>query len=78
MLKSIAVAAGLFGATTALAQEADLTQAPPPAPYQAVSDLVELPEFLPGLVSFSSTPQLCRPGRSWVTIMTASSRPRST
>jgi hypothetical protein len=50
MLKHMITMAGLLGATTALAQEAgDLTQAPPPAPYQAVSDLVELPEFLPGL-----------------------------
>ena len=49
MLKSITLVAGLLAGTAALAQEADLTQAPPPAPYQAVSELVELPEFLPGL-----------------------------
>jgi hypothetical protein len=50
MLKHMIAVAGLFGATAALAQGAgDLTQAPPPAPYQAVSELVELPEFLPGL-----------------------------
>ena len=50
MLKHMITMAGLLGATTALAQEAgDLTQAPPPAPFQAVSDLVELPEFVPGL-----------------------------
>lgn len=50
MLKHMITIAGLLGATTALAQEAgDFTQAPPPAPFQAVSDLVELPEFLPGL-----------------------------
>ena len=50
MLKPIAAAAaGLLLGTAALAQEADLTQAPPPEPYQAVSDLVDLPEFLPGL-----------------------------
>ncbi len=50
MLKSITIIAGLLGATAALAQDAAIpTQAPPPAPYQAVSDLVELPEFLPGL-----------------------------
>lgn len=28
---------------------ADVTSAPPDAPYQKVSDLVELPEFIPGL-----------------------------
>lgn len=50
MLKSITLVAGLLAGTAALAQESgDLTQAPPPAPYQAVSELVELPEFLPGL-----------------------------
>ena len=50
MLKSMILMSGLLGATTALAHDStDLTQAPPPAPYQAVSDLVELPEFLPGL-----------------------------
>ena len=43
MLKSLTLVAGLLGATTALAQQADLDQAPPPAPYQAVSDLVQLP-----------------------------------
>ena len=50
MLKSITLVAGLLAGTAALAQDAAIpTQAPPPAPYQAVSDLVELPEFLPGL-----------------------------
>ena len=50
MHKLLIISAGLLAGTAALAQEAgDLTQAPPPAPYQAVSDLVELPEFLPGL-----------------------------
>lgn len=43
MTRSITLVAGLLGATAALAQEADLVQAPPPAPYQAVSELVELP-----------------------------------
>ena len=37
----------LAGLSPALAQ--DVTAAPPPEPYQQVSDLVELPEFLPGL-----------------------------
>jgi hypothetical protein len=50
MHKLLIITAGLLAGTAALAQEAgDLTQAPPSAPYQAVSDLVELPEFLPGL-----------------------------
>lgn len=50
MLKLLITAAAMLASTAAVAQDAgDLTQAPPPAPYQAVSDLVELPEFLPGL-----------------------------
>jgi hypothetical protein len=49
MLKYVTVAALLAG-TAALAQETgDMTQSPPPAPFQQVSELVELPEFLPGL-----------------------------
>jgi hypothetical protein len=50
MLKLLITSAGLLGATAALAQEAgNLTQSPPPAPFQQVSEIVELPEFLPGL-----------------------------
>ena len=42
------VAASLLAAPiAALAQ--DVATAPPPAPFQAVSELVPLPEFLPGL-----------------------------
>ena len=43
----IAATAMLAGISPALAQ--DVTSAPPPEPYQQVSELVELPEFLPGL-----------------------------
>ena len=50
MLKLLIISTGLFAGTAVLAQEAgDLTQSPPPAPFQQVSELVELPEFLPGL-----------------------------
>ena len=50
MLKTLITSAALLAASSALAQDAGIpTQAPPPAPYQAVSDLVDLPEFLPGL-----------------------------
>lgn len=49
MLKSF-ISAALLAGTAALAQDAAIPdQTPPPAPYQAVSDLVDLPEFLPGL-----------------------------
>ena len=37
-----------FGALPAFAQES-VDAAPPPAPYQQVSALVKLPDFLPGL-----------------------------
>lgn len=50
MIKQIIAIASLLAGTAALAQDAgDLGEAPPEAPYAAVSDLVELPEFLPGL-----------------------------
>lgn len=50
VLKQIISVSCLLAGTAVLAQEAgNLTQAPPPEPYAAVSDLVELPEFLPGL-----------------------------
>ena len=50
MQKLLTTLAGLLAGTAAFAQEAgDLADAPPPAPYAAVSELVELPEFLPGL-----------------------------
>lgn len=40
----------MLTATTALAHdEGALRQAPPPAPYAQVSDLVPLPDFIPGL-----------------------------
>ncbi len=44
---SLAVAALLAGSLSAYAQ--DVSKSPPPAPYQAVSKLVKLPDFLPGL-----------------------------
>jgi hypothetical protein len=40
-------AALAFAATPAAAQ--DVAKAPPKAPYQKVSELVKLPEFLPGI-----------------------------
>lgn len=43
----LALAALMAGSIPALAQE--ITKAPPPAPYQQVSKLVKLPDFLPGI-----------------------------
>ena len=45
MLTRFLAIAGALAATQALAQD----QAPPPTPYAQVSELVELPEFIPGL-----------------------------
>jgi hypothetical protein len=42
------LAAGLV-ATAGIAFADDVMQAPPPAPYAAVSSLVKLPDFIPGL-----------------------------
>ena len=43
----LALAALLAGSLPALAQ--DISKSPPPAPYQQVSKLVKLPDFVPGL-----------------------------
>lgn len=42
-------AAIAFAAPTQVAAQAMLDMAPPPAPYARVSELVPLPDFLPGL-----------------------------
>lgn len=50
MLKQILITSSLLAGTTALAQDAAVPmQSPPPAPFVQVSEIVELPEFLPGL-----------------------------
>lgn len=38
-----------FGASGAMAAESSVLKAPPPAPYKAVSSLVKLPDFIPGI-----------------------------
>ena len=48
-LKHALIAAGLMALTAAPAFAQSVEQAPPPAPYKAVSSLVKLPNFLPGL-----------------------------
>ncbi len=44
-----AAAIGALAAAPALAQDASVAGSPPDAPYQKVSDLVPLPDFLPGM-----------------------------
>lgn len=47
---SFAVLLGAAGVTSACAHDANsVAQAPPEAPYQKVSELVALPDFIPGL-----------------------------
>lgn len=51
-LKAAAAAATLvfsFGMSGAMAAEPSVLVAPPEAPYKAVSSLVELPDFIPGV-----------------------------
>ncbi|MBX6742710.1 MAG: hypothetical protein IRY87_11780 [Acetobacteraceae bacterium] len=58
MLRSALVAASLLAlAATVPAQAADVEHAPPPAPYKKVSELVRLPDFLPGLGQLFVNPQ---------------------
>ena len=74
-LFSTIVASGLVClATPVLAQE----QAPPPENFKKVSELVKLPDFLPGLGQLYVDPNTLPAGRSWPTITTASSSARST
>jgi hypothetical protein len=44
---SLALATVLAGPLSAFAE--DVSKSPPPAPYQQVSKLVKLPDFVPGL-----------------------------
>jgi hypothetical protein len=46
-LPVVALAVAL-AAAVALAQDSDLLQSPPPAPYVAVSSILPLPDFIPG------------------------------
>ncbi|MRX50006.1 hypothetical protein GI374_05980 [Paracoccus sp. S-4012] len=54
---AVAVSCAAAFAVPAAAQDADLSKAPPPAPYAAVSSLVELPDFLPGLGTLYVDPE---------------------
>ena len=48
-LRLLAIATVLAFAGPALAAETAVDKAPPPAPFQKVSKLVKLPDFLPGI-----------------------------
>ena len=39
---------------------AEVEKAPPPAPYKKVSELVKLPDFLPGIGTLYVDPRTCR------------------
>ncbi len=60
-----------FGASVAQAAGTSALKAPPAAPYKAVSSLVKLPDFIPGMGQLFVDPARCRPGRSWATTMKA-------
>jgi hypothetical protein len=50
MFRAMVMAATLFAvAPVSIFAAGAMDQAPPPAPYQKVSALVKLPEFLPGI-----------------------------
>ena len=49
MRLATAIFASLLAVPVAAVAQGDVAAAPPPAPYQAVSGLVPLPDFLPGL-----------------------------
>ena len=49
MRKVVCAALALFALSAAPALAAGVERSPPPAPYKKVSQLVKLPDFLPGL-----------------------------
>jgi hypothetical protein len=49
MLRNMFIALGFVALITGPAFAASVEKAPPPAPYEKVSTLVKLPDFLPGL-----------------------------
>ena len=56
MIRSLAAATAVsaalafsLGSASALAAQPSVTKAPPAAPYKAVSSLVKLPDFIPGM-----------------------------
>lgn len=52
MIRSVLTAAALafsLGASCAMAAESSALKAPPASPYKAVSSLVKLPDFIPGM-----------------------------
>ena len=60
MKLNLSVALGLLALGTSPAFAAGtIGNAPPPAPYQKVSQLVKLPDFLPGLGTLYVDPKHC-------------------
>jgi hypothetical protein len=53
----LALASGLALAATALAADGDLRKAPPGGGYKKVSELVKLPDFLPGMGTLYVKPE---------------------
>ena len=49
MLRNVLAATALLCIASVPGRAADPMQAPPPAPYRKVSELVKLPDFLPGM-----------------------------
>ena len=49
MLRSTLIALGMLALVSGPAFAAEYSKAPPPAPYEKVSKLVKLPDFLPGI-----------------------------
>lgn len=57
MLRSMMAAAALLSLFSTSAPAAGVDRAPPPAPFRKVSELVKLPDFLPGLGTLYVDPQ---------------------
>jgi len=62
MIRRSLIALAALVALAGPAAAAGVQKAPPPAPYQQVSKLVKLPDFLPGLGTLYVDPKLAGAG----------------
>ena len=75
----IALAAcGILALSAVLAAAQSVHKAPPPAPYKKVSELVKLPDFIPGMGTLYVDPKTLPDVRFSLMITRASSSARST
>ena len=78
MLRTVLTTTALLCLAASSASAAAIDHAPPPAPFRKVSQLVKLPDFLPGLGTLYVDPKTLPAGPSLPTTITDGSSARST